>query len=345
MSVFSKGILLWPRCAPRTSARTSFPSPFEQLRVQFINPQSKSHWISQSGAFQQQRSFSSIPLRASKKPRLATPKKPISQAIAQSKAVTPPTKTIQPVTAPKYESYATILSNKTGTTLLYDAPSHTAYKVACYSGGVFCLLYACFSFWSNYMQAPPDIATWVPYAFSVVSFMMAMFGSWLFLGPASLIRTITAVPTKLGTIQKAIGKQAAGQSNLFLEIELRKMFPVPFWPARKIYIQPSEITLDAPLLARQTPAQAAKERAEDLKAIRHKPMSDYDRRHILTLPFRQMSKNFFNLFQAVGRAWHRAGFVKFRLPSKKKVLKLDIQGGWALDRGRALDRLITIKHS
>jgi len=42
----------------------------------------------------------------------------------------------------------------------------------------------------------------------------------------------------------------------------------------------------------------------------------------------------------LGRTWTREGFMKLRL--KGQTYKLD-GGGWVLDRGKALDRLVTIK--
>ena len=61
----------------------------------------------------------------------------------------------------------------------------------------------------------------------------------------------------------------------------------------------------------------------------------------MTAPFRHMSRGFFQLFKAIGRTWHREGFMKVEVKGMK--YKLDVTGGWALDRGRALDRLARVR--
>jgi len=66
----------------------------------------------------------------------------------------------------------------------------------------------------------------------------------------------------------------------------------------------------------------------------------YDREHIMTAPFRHASRAFYELFKAVGRTWTREGFVKLGVKGRK--YKFDVTSGWALDGGRALDRLATL---
>ncbi|KAG0646785.1 hypothetical protein D0Z07_6333 [Hyphodiscus hymeniophilus] len=147
---------------------------------------------------------------------------------------------------------------------------------------------------------------------------------------------------------KAAGARTAG-SEMKIEIELRKMLPLPFFPARKLYVRPDEIRLKhvlaspapkapelpAPLLR----AARLQEEAEKAKAL------EYERTHIMSRPFREIgrytSKAFFDLFQAVKRSWSREGFTGIYV--KEYRYKLDVSGGWALDGGRALDRLVTIK--
>ena len=52
------------------------------------------------------------------------------------------------------------------------------------------------------------------------------------LGPARLIKSITAIPSS----GQALTKAGAGKNGprLAIEIELRKMLPIPFFPARKV---------------------------------------------------------------------------------------------------------------
>ena len=164
------------------------------------------------------------------------------------------------------------------------------------------------------------------------------------LSPSRLIRTITAVP-KISSKAAGGGKALPriGQYNLELEIELRKMIPLPFLKPRKLYIKPEDIVIRSPLVrppARKlTPVETYElmlhEKEEKRKAL------EYEQTHIMSAPFRHMSKLLFNLFKAIARAWTREGFAKLR--ANGQTYKLDVTGGWALDGGKALDRLVTLK--
>jgi hypothetical protein len=302
------------------------------------------HLFFPSKSFQSPRSFSSSPLLlAAKKAR---PPQTTRLTLPKSKPSFTPTKSAPPSTnAPTYYSYATTLAQKSHPTLLYQAPSQTIFIVSSYSASVFCLSYAAISFWSNYLAAPPDLAAWVPYAFGGISFMMACFGGYLLLGPARLVRTITAVPKHANAVSTAAGKSAgnAAAPSLEIEVELRKMFPLPFFPARKIIAKPEEIVLPMPLFTPPSKALTVSEMRElRLQEEREKKeLREYERSHIMTAPFRHASQGFFYLFKAIGRTWSREGFLKLEVKGMR--YKLDISGGWALDGGRALDRLTRLK--
>jgi len=211
--------------------------------------------------------------------------------------------------------------------------------VSSYSAALFCFSYAGINFWSSYLHPPDGITWWVPISFGCISFAMAAFGGWLLLGPARLIKTITAIPNSV------MGNSSIVPTELKLEIELRKMFPLPFFPARKLYAKPDEIELPS----RLSPVDRRLS-VEQMKSVRlqeemeKKKQLEYEQSHIMSSPIRLLSRAlsrlFFDLFQALGRTWTREGFMKLRL--KGQTYKLD-GGGWVLDRGKALDRLVTIK--
>jgi hypothetical protein len=320
MSAFSRGCLLRQQCAfrPRTIHLCFGPTSFQ--RSQF---------------------FSTSPfLHAGKKAR---PPPIIKKALPNTNPSFKPTKSSAPAptTSPTYQSYAMTLAQKQHPTLLYHAPPHTMFMIACYSGAGFCFSYAVINFWSTTINPPENVTYWVPYALAGVSFFMVAFGTWLVLGPARLIKSITAIPRNSNAISNAVGKSAS--PALEIEVELRKMFPLPFFPARKLYVKPEEISLPTSLGPTTskvlTPAEVRATRlAEEQERQR---LLEYQRNHILTLPFRQISQLFFKMFKAVGRSWHREGFLKVDVKGSK--YKLDVTGGWALDGGRALDRLAGIK--
>ena len=317
MSAFSRGCLLRHQCA--------------------FNPRILHLFSSKS--FQRTQFFSTSPLlRATKKPR---PPSAIKKALPIAKPSFTPPKAVPQHTqaAPTYQSYATTLAQKLHPTLLYTAPSHTMFMAACYTGSTFCFSYAIV--WSNNINIAEGLAPWVPTALAGVAAFMAGFGTWLILGPARLIKTITAIPKKANAISTVVGKVATPE--LQIEVELRKMFPLPFFPARKIYVKPEEIILPFPL-APPPPKALTLTEIRELRIAEEeesRKLLEYERSHIMTAPFRHMSRGFFQLFKAIGRTWHREGFMKVEVKGTR--YKLDVTGGWALDRGRALDRLAKVK--
>ncbi|KAK0112980.1 hypothetical protein ONS95_014694 [Cadophora gregata] len=332
MSAFSRGCLLRHQCAykiPRTA-----------------------HFFLLSTSYQQPRFISSTTLlQAAKNVRSSTPlkkviqkKKPSSTPLKSAstvKASAPPAPTPAPLV---YKSYATSLAEKTHSTHLYEAPSHTVYILTCYGTAGFCFTYAAISFWSNYLLAPPDLATWIPVALGGVSFLMACLGGWLVLGPARLVKSIIAVPRNVGMIKEGLIKPGSGPtaSELQIEVELRKMFPVPFFPARKFYVKPEEIELPHRFVPvnKTTRIHESRERAK-FEAMEKQRMLEYERNHLLTLPFRRMSQLTYKLFIELKRVWTREGMMKVDIQNQR--YKVDISAGWALEGGRALDRLAKIK--
>lgn len=246
------------------------------------------------------------------------PKQPLKPT-----TTTPPTQT--------YQSYTAKLASRSTPTPLYIAPSHTFYILAAYSGAAFCIAYAGFSYYANVLEPPKGLSTWVPIAFAGICFLMAAMGGWLIFAPAYLIRSITAHPVK--------SLVANGPPTLRVDIELRKMLPLPFLAPRVVSASPADLQLNhsiyTPAVRPVTAAErfeAAKRQADELAAERKKS--------IMLAPFRHASQAFFGMFVAIKRTWTREGFLK--LKAGKKTYKLDITGGWALDEGRALDRICKV---
>ncbi|KAL5327049.1 hypothetical protein ACEPPN_004739 [Leptodophora sp. 'Broadleaf-Isolate-01'] len=282
-------------------------------------------------------------MQAAKK---AKPPQPIKQVVPKIKTSNTPAKAPTPAKGPAlvtptgYKSYAMSLAEKTHSTLLYQAPSHTMYMLTCYGTAGFCFTYATISFWSNYILAPPDLPTWVPVAFGGISLLMACLGGWVVLAPAGLVKRIVAVPSSVKMVNGALARPRG--PALQIEVELKKMFPVPFFPSRKFYVKPEEIELAhrfVPVNKRIGKAEA-RERAISIQMARQREL-EYERSHIMTSPFRRMSQLTFKMFTELKRVWTRDQMMKMVIHDRN--YKVDISGGWALDGGRALDRLAKIK--
>jgi len=219
------------------------------------------------------------------------------------------------------------LASKKTPTLLYTAPSHNVFIISSYATGAFCLAYAGISFVSNFKLAPPDLATWVPYAFSVISIMMGGFSGWLFLGPARLINTITAVPAKLRKLPQAVGKNATLSPDLYLGITFRRTI----FLKKPLWVAPQDIEFPGPLARAEeeiSPEQA-RERAQEQELLA---------KHSLLAGF---SRAMHGAFQSFKKTWTRDGLISIDIKGEK--YKLDVDGAWALENGRALDRLVKLK--
>lgn len=332
MSAFSRGCLFRRQ------------SPFTMRTIHFFLPSNRvpnTRFLSSSSIL---RAVTKTANTAKK----TAPSITLKQALPKGKPSFAPT----PSQPPTYQSYAQILALKPHPTLLYQAPSHTAFILSSYVTAGFCFTYAVVAFWSNYLKAPETITYWVPIAFGVICFGMAGAGTFFLLGPAWIVKSITAMPPAalkaagaVPSAAKSVGNgvvKGNGAPALHIEVELRKMLPLPFFPARKIYVRPDEVQLPHQL-ARPTsslsPAQRAALKAQE-EAEREAEL-EYERTHIMSRPIRHMSRAFFELFQGARRIWTREGFTAIYVKGYK--YKLDVSGGWALDGGKAIDRLVTIK--
>ncbi|KAJ5054742.1 uncharacterized protein L3040_001007 [Drepanopeziza brunnea f. sp. 'multigermtubi'] len=309
MSAFSRGLLLRHQCA--------FKVP---RAVQFFPAKTCQH----------PRLFSSSKiLRAAKKTHTSQTARKIIQKQPSLTPITP-IKGPTPASHTVYQTYASQLAQKSHPTLLYQAPSHTAYMIACYGTAGFCFTYATISFWSNYIMAPPDISKWVPIAFGGISFLMAALGGWLILGPARLVRSISAIPRSVSVAQKTLSKKAT-VPELQIEIELKKMLPIPFFPARKIYVKANEVELPCRFVPLDKKLSIEEQKQiQRQKALEKEQLEEHYRKHFLTFPLRRMgtamSKGAFAMFIAMKRIWTRDGMMMVEVKESKLACHRKFKG-------------------
>ncbi|KAI9886691.1 MAG: hypothetical protein M1823_001467 [Watsoniomyces obsoletus] len=211
-------------------------------------------------------------------------------------------------------------------TLLYQAPSHTVYIVGSYIFGGFCLAYAGFNFYSHYLLPPEGLAPWVPIAFGGVCVFMTCFGTWLILAPARLIRTITAIPNP-----KSI------PPSLTLQLHVRRMLILPYRKSTVLNMSPADITLFERLY--EQPMTISPDQLEKIS-----PETKQAEENIkgLLRPFQKLGAAWRRMLWSLAKIWTRGGFVKVKVKGKGGVYKVDRDGGWALDEGKALDRLVKV---
>ncbi|KAK5664114.1 hypothetical protein OQA88_329 [Cercophora sp. LCS_1] len=283
-------------------------------------------------------------------PRLSTPHQTLSlrrhlQTTPHPNAVLKTTPH-PPTPSKPLPSYAEQLARK-NRTLLYEAPSHFWYRFSSLGAGLFCMSYTTYQYWAMYISPPPDLTWWVPHAMGFGAFIMAGMGCWFALGVTRIVRSIEAVATP-STLPRTL-KPIVPQSPIYVEIQTQRM--IPFTPRKKMQLWPEQIGLswrmsDAvgagvgvmgqrPLTQKEKVENARREREEKEKR------REYDRTHLMTVPFRDGKRAVSTMWGGLRRAFHREGFMDIKLDGQK--YKIDVLGGWALENGRAIDRVLAVK--
>ncbi|KAK4238148.1 hypothetical protein C8A03DRAFT_15359 [Achaetomium macrosporum] len=296
----------------------------------------------------------------SSRPAVNAAPKPATPAAApkpaQAKASSPAIGSATTAHAGRPSTYAEQLALK-GRTLLYEAPSHFWFRAGCFCSAAFCVSYTVYQYWTVILHPPEGLMWWIPHAFSVILIFMAGMGAYFVLGAGRIVRSIEAVPAA-AVAAKQIAAKAAGaaaaaaapQSPIYIEVATRRA--VPFMPAKKMLLRPEEVLLPMrmyTLYAGSNGAEAAQksmslaERVRAERAAREAKIAakKYQMDHILTAPFRDAAKAFGTAWGGIKRSFSREGFAKIYLANRE--YKLDVTGGWALDEGRAMDRLLPVR--
>ena len=288
--------------------------------------------------------------------KATTPQTPPKKATAPPRTAN----TSTPTATAALRSYAEQLARKNAPTILYEAPSHFWLRVFSFAAGGFCMSYAAINYWSITLHPPEGVAWWVPHGFAVICVFMGAMGGYFVLGTAWVVRSIRAVPGGLlpAGAAKAGGKApkantaaaVAGGAASPIKLEITLSRVMPLLPARKLFASPEEVILPfklaaTPMAQGVMPAKVLTGREQVLKAKAEaearKAARKYELDHLMTAPFRHAGRGVSQLWSGARRALTREGFAKFQV--KNTSYKLDITGGWALDNGRALDRLVSYR--
>lgn len=163
---------------------------------------------------------------------------------------------------------------------------------------------------------------------------------------------------------------------VFLELEIGRVLPI--LPARKRYILPEKLEvpfrfasygLNGDVLSKGAAvavgAGAAagagagvgggaaagggepltsyeRVKAHEAEKERQAKAREYEMNHLMTAPFRHAGQGARTGWQQVRRVFSREGFIKVIVNGDRQ--KMDVMGGWALENGRALDRLVSVKN-
>ncbi|KAL1911851.1 hypothetical protein Sste5344_002428 [Sporothrix stenoceras] len=275
--------------------------------------------------------------------------------------------------------FAEQLGRRSVSTLLYEAPSHTLFRFTSILAGTTTIIYTLINYWSIFVYPPEDLLWWVPHAFAVICGAMIAGGAYFVSGSVGIIRVINAIPS--ARIEAIAGKGAAATAMravkdagggpvppVFLELEIGRVLPI--LPARKRYILPEKMEvpfrfasygLSGEGVPKSVTAAAAatggagatdantapvtsyeRVKAHEAEKERQAKAREYEMNHLMTAPFRHAGQGARSSWQEVRRVFSREGFIRVLINGDRQ--KLDVSGGWALENGRALDRLISIKN-
>ena len=297
-----------------------------------------------------------------------------SSSSSSSSSKIPSPSAVRPAAAPLAGSTARLAGRPTATyaeqlaqrgrTLLYEAPSHFWFRAGCLSSASFCVSYTVYQYWTVILHPPESLYWWIPYAFGVILVFMSGMGAYFAMGAGRIVRSIEAVPAAavakqlLARAGQKTGQQAAGQAQappIYIEVATRRI--LPFLPPKKTLLRPDEVQLPfrmygvfgtgeaaasaAAAAARRPMSLAERVRVERAEREARIAARKHTMDHILTAPFRDAGRAFGAAWRGIKRSFNREGFASIRLG--KQNYKLDVTGGWALDNGRAMDRLLAVR--
>ncbi|KAJ8133413.1 hypothetical protein O1611_g216 [Lasiodiplodia mahajangana] len=315
---FTHPFVLLVRSALRSRSTLEAPTRITTRRLAFLTTPSRHPRF-----FSSCRAFSSI--------------KPGASAAGTEPKKTPPTSSLASKIHPlSHYSYAQRLAMKSQPTMLYEAASQTGFLISSYGAAFFCLGSAGINSWFNVYNLPPGISSLVPAGFGVVSFMFAVIGTVFALRPSSIIRSIKVLPNA------ALQKTPASPSHpVVLEVAARRISPIPL-PLKRIRVAPEQIVMVNRLQRRPvvlSREQLAAKKQED--ARRRKEERQYELDHLMTAPFRDAGRASATLLGNIRRGLTGEGFAPVFINGTQ--YKLDIDGGYALENGQALDQIVRIQ--
>ncbi|KAI3336902.1 hypothetical protein HD806DRAFT_475119 [Xylariaceae sp. AK1471] len=269
------------------------------------------------------------------------------RGLYNKKTKTPPTATTKPSKLPAtssladkvqpatHFSYAQRLAMKTRPTTLYEAAPQTGFLISSYGASFFCFGSAGINSWFNVFNLPDGISEWVPVGFGVISFVFAALGTVFALRPTSIIRSIKVLPYA--------ASQAAGSASqrVMLEVTARRIAPIPL-PLKRIQVAPEHVVMVNRMQHRPVVLSQQEMMAKKLEnAKRRKEEREYELNHLMTAPFRDAGRASSTLFGNIRRGLTGEGFAPVYINGIK--YKLDVDGGYALENGQILDRLVKIQ--
>lgn len=230
-----------------------------------------------------------------------------------------------------YEPLTDKLGLRASPTLLYRASSNANHLFGCYATGGGFLAAAWVNFQTPFPVQPGGVPPWVPWSINVGSFFIACAGFWMLLRPQNLVKAISCLPSS--------ARSGPGSRSLLLQIERTQV--LPFKQRRLITVPPSDVTISSHVFNEDIDQRSKATIAEI--ARREERLHVFARTNLFTLPFRRAGYWMWRGFVGIKSAFTSGGFHSLHVRGNNMVWKLDKDPAWALDDGKALDKLVRIK--
>ena len=146
-----------------------------------------------------------------------------------------------------------------------------------------------------------------------------------------MVRAISCLPSS--------AKSRPGSRSLLLQIERTPV--IPFKQRKLVTVPPGNVTISSCMF--NDDAEQKLEATIAKIARREERLSAFAKTNIHTLPFRQTGYWMWRGFIGIRRAFTNEDFHFLHVRGNSRVWKLAKDPAWALDDGKALDRLVKIK--
>ncbi|ORY69829.1 uncharacterized protein BCR38DRAFT_334117 [Pseudomassariella vexata] len=270
---------------------------------------------------------------ATSRPLLVQPKSTTSSASRRSAIQSP---------HPDPSSYGQRLAQAMNGTILYESVSSKMFLFSSYLAAYSTMTAAGLNIYFNVYHPPAGVGEWVPYAFGAVGMILGGFAMSFALRPANIVRSIKVLPNAATTVPGAKPVAPTLSSKILIEVQARGSLPIPGLPLKKMIVEPHNIILHCRMYnpkVEPTMKQKFLNRKEEEKRLMER--REYDKNHLMTVPFRDGKRAASTIFTSIRRGLTGEGFAPIIILGTK--YKLDISNAYALEDGRALDRLARLE--
>lgn len=237
-----------------------------------------------------------------------------------------PKRAIKAPAPTSYKPLALTLASRAEPTLLYQGASYTLYAIGSYMVGLLCLSWAVHATYMMYYHPPPSFNRLLKSLYFGICGLAVGMGILFIIRPYRVVRSIQALPMTSGK----------GVLSLHLQVESAPLFPG---------IRPRTVSVpaDSVILSEHLHSDTyggIPLRLLELRRQRLEKAKRLGEGSFLLLPFRQLGFHLWNGWQALKGSFLSEPFIYLRAKGYHGTWKVGKEAGWALDEGRAIDRIV-----